>query len=395
MAQKIPVIGKAEALYCPVCDTRVGTAATKCIVCGAELAVADDGADITTSGSGQRRDFPSGGHVRIPLPVIVAGLMLMLLGGLALVLVSAGHNPFLVPTATITPSATVVPTLTPAPTSTPTQLPTSTPLPPVAHVVVEGDTCILIAVTYDVSVQSILRLNGFTQACPLLVGQEVIVPVPTPTPASTATATMMPLALTQSARPMHIVSAGESLSSISADYGVSFSVMAEVNGKLPPDYAITIGETLSIPVDMPMPTAGPTPTETSLPPYPAPQLLNPSDGAAISSIEQTVSLQWTSVANLRENEVYLVSVKDVTNNGSQRISDTTLTTRYIVGVDMKPYEAVPHVFRWTVVTARQTGLTEDGRPMYQPAGATSVERTFTWTGIGVAPAELTTQEEEQ
>jgi hypothetical protein len=171
--------------------------------------------------------------------------------------------------------------------------------------------------------------------------------------------------------------------------------MAEVNGKLPPDYAITIGEVLSIPVDMPVPTAGPTPTETSLPPYPAPQLLNPSDGAAISSIEQTVSLQWTSVANLRENEVYLVSVKDVTDNGSLRISDTTLTTRYIVGVDMKPYEAVPHVFRWTVVTARQTGLTEDGRPMYQPAGATSVERTFTWTGIGVAPEALTTQEEEQ
>ena len=194
---------------------------------------------------------------------------------------------------------------------------------------------------------------------------------------------------------MHVVSAGESLSSISADYGVNFSVMAEVNGKLPPDYAITIGETLSIPMDMPVPTAGPTPTETSLPPYAAPRLLNPPDGAAISSIDQTVSLQWTSVATLRENEVYLVSVEDVTANESHRISDTTLTTRYIVGVVMKPYEAVPHVFRWTVVTARQTGVTDDGRPMFQPAGATSLERTFTWTGIGVAPVEIFTQEAEQ
>jgi hypothetical protein len=106
-------------------------------------------------------------------------------------------------------------------------------------------------------------------------------------------------------------------------------------------------------------------------------------------------LQWTSVATLRENEVYLISVEDVTQNGSQRISVTTLTTRYIVAVDMKPYEAVPHVFRWTVVTARQTGVTDDGRPMYQPAGATSVERTFTWTGIGVPLEKPATQEAER
>ena len=390
---KIPAPGNAEARHCPVCDTRVGTAATKCIVCGAELDAADAGAG--TPQGAQRGAFADGGNVRIPLQVVVAGVMLMLLGGLALVLVSAGHNPFVEPTATATPSPTIVPSFTPAPTSTSTQLPTSTPLPPLAHTVVEGDTCILIAVTYDVSVQSILQLNGFTQACLLLVGQEVLVPVPTPTAAATATATMMPLALTQAARPTHVVSAGESLSSIAADFGVSFSVMAEVNGKLPPDYAITIGETLSIPVDMPIPTAGPTPTATPLPPYAAPRLLNPPDGAAISSIEQTVSLQWTSVATLRENEVYLVSVEDVTENAARRITATTLSTRYIVGVDMKPHEAIPHVFRWTVVTARQTGVTGDGRPMYQPAGATSVERTFTWTGIGVAPVAPSTQEAEQ
>ena len=171
MAKKPPVPSNAETRHCPVCDTRVGTAATKCIVCGAELGVADDGAGAPPGG--QRAAFADGGHVRIPLPVIVAGVMLMLLGGLALVLVSAGHNPFVEPTETATQLPTVVPTFTPAPTSTATQLPTSTPLPPVAHTAVEGDTCILIAVTYDVSVQSILQLNGFTQACLLLVGQEV------------------------------------------------------------------------------------------------------------------------------------------------------------------------------------------------------------------------------
>ena len=386
------VSGYRNARVCPVCEASLGSAATKCLVCGAELSEGTSTKESRLSGTtlqepGQIIVQPDRASIRIPLPVAVAAVTLMVLGGLALVLVSSGNNPFLEPTATITPSATSVPTFTPAPTKKPTTLPTTTALPPLVHNVVEGDTCILIAVTYDVSVQSVLQLNGFTQACPLLVGQEVMVPASTSTPAPTITATMMPLALTQAARPIHVVSAGESLSSIAAYFGVSFKAMAEVNGKLPPDYAISIGETLTIPIDMPLPTAGPTPTETSLPPYPAPNLLNPPDGQAISYVEQTVSLQWTSIVNLRENEVYLVTVEDVTSNKPKRIEDTTISTRYIMNVDMKPVEAAPHVFKWSVVTARQTGVSKDGRPLYQPAGAASEERTFTWTGIGVLPTE--------
>ncbi|GIS67759.1 MAG: hypothetical protein CM1200mP6_08270 [Anaerolineaceae bacterium] len=67
----------------------------------------------------------------IPIPVAVAAVTLMILGGLALLLVSSGNNPFVEPTATITPSATSVPTFTAAPTKKPTNLPTSTSLPPV------------------------------------------------------------------------------------------------------------------------------------------------------------------------------------------------------------------------------------------------------------------------
>ena len=389
------VTGHRNTRVCPVCESKLGSAATKCLVCGAELpedTIAGDESivDSTATNSpkyGQRTVNQDRASIRIPVPIVVAAVTLMVLGGLALLLVSSGNNPFVEPTSTITPSATSVPTFTPEPTKKPTNLPTSTALPPLVHKVVEGDTCILIAVTYDVSVQSVLQLNGFTQACPLLVGQEVMVPVPTSTPAPTITATMMPLALTQAARPVHIVSAGESLSSIAAYYGVSFKAMAEVNGKLPPDYAISIGENLTVPVDMPLPTSGPTPTETSLPPYPAPNLLNPSDGQAISYIEQTVSLQWTSIVNLREGEVYLVTVQDVTSNRPKRIEDSTVSTRYIINVDMKPAEAAPHVYKWSVVTARQTGVNSDGRPLYQPAGAASEERTFTWTGIGALPTE--------
>jgi hypothetical protein len=79
----------------------------------------------------------------------------------------------------------------------------------------------------------------------------------------------------------------------------------------------------------------------------------------------------------------LVTVEDLTCNCAKRLQETTNQTRFIVNVDMKPPEAAPHIFRWSVVTVRQNGVTNDGKPIYEPAGATSEERTFTWTGIGV------------
>ncbi len=70
-------------------------------------------------------------------------------------------------------------------------------------------------------------------------------------------------------------------------------------------------------------------------------------------------------------------------NCAKRKTDVTTQTRYIVSVDLKPAEAAPHIFKWTVVAVRQAGATEAGEPIYEPAGATSEERTFTWTGIGL------------
>ena len=410
---------------CPTCGTRVGEAATKCIVCGADLTIekgkpsrkhtkspalepissplaAAAGPEpaaapepeskppptIQPVGLEQKSEAPAGrklGRIAIPLPAFIGGVAILVLLLLSIFVFSSGLAGSNDATPTIMVTATTPPTFTPPPASTNTPVPTNTPLPPLTHVVAQGETCTSIAVVFNVSVQSILELNGFPQSCPLFVGQEVFVPQPTATPVPTPTNTLPPLELTQAARPTHVVGSGESLSSIAAFFGVDFNVMAEVNGKLPPDYAITIGEILVIPDDVPAPTAGPTPTATALPPYSAPRLLNPPDGAAISSVEQTVTLQWASVGLLQDNETYLVTVEDVTANSARRVQVTTLTTRYIVGVELKPFEAVPHVFKWTIVAARQVGTTDEGEPIYEPAGATSLERTFTWTGIGIVP----------
>jgi hypothetical protein len=147
---------------------------------------------------------------------------------------------------------------------------------------------------------------------------------------------------------------------------------------------------LSIPIDRQPPTAGPTPTETPPPPYPAPQLLSPADGAAFDAAEDTVTLQWATVDVLRENEVYFVTVVDVTCNCAHELRVTTTSNRLIIPTDLRPAEPVPHSFRWTVVVARQTGTNSRGEAIYEPAGATSVERVFSWTGGGPLPTPTAT-----
>ncbi len=417
---------------CPTCGTRVGDLATKCIVCGADLGGPASNTQpqraVRRSLLPQRPSFmrpaeqpvaapsktatpPSGvatgqaakpastaqapaqgrRGITLPLPAAIAIILIFLSMGVVLVLGAMGAIPlFTPPTPTITLTPTASPTLTPLPTATETTAPSPTPLPPVEYTVVANDTCISIAFNANITLQTLLEANGLSQACPLVVGQKLVVPQPTYTPTAPPTNTLEAIALTETARPRqhYTVAAGDTLFSIAGFYNVDPAALAAENGIPPPDYAITVGQVLTIPLDRPPPTVGPSPTATPLPPYPAPILLSPPEGAAISPIEQVVTLQWSAVDILQEGEVYLVSIEDVTCNCARRKLDTTTTTRYIVNVDMKPEEAAPHVFKWSVVTARQTGTTDKGDPVYEPAGATSEVRTFTWTGIGV-PATAT------
>ena len=294
------------------------------------------------------------------------------------------------PTPTITSTVTPTATFTLAPTFTSTPAPTPTPLPPIAYAVVAGDSCISIAVRFNISLQALLDANGLSQTCLLNIGQTLQVPQPTPTPTSLPTNTLEPGPLTETARPRatYTIQAGDTLFSIATVHNVYYVALAEENGIPGPDYPITVGQVLTIPLDRPVPTTGPTPTNTPLPPYPAPNLLSPPNGSAVSPVEQTVVLQWAAVDVLKEGEAYLVTVEDVTCNCAKRLQEVVTQTRFIVNVEMKPAEAAPHIFEWAVVTVRQSGTKEDGTPIYEPAGATSEKRTFTWTGIGI-PATAT------
>jgi LysM repeat protein len=319
------------------------------------------------------------------LLLIILFVVVLVIAGTLLVLSSTGViNTQRTEVPTLTLTITSSPTFTLAPTATNTQAPTATPLPPLDYTVVANDSCISIAVRNNISLQALLDANGLPQACPLTIGQKLQVPQPTYTATAPATATLEVGALTETARPhqTYTVATGDTLFSVAAKFNVDYQALADENGIPGPDYPITVGQVLSVPLDRPPATVGPTPTNTPPPPYPAPQLLSPANGSAVSPVEQTVVLQWAAVDVLKEGEVYLVSVEDVTCSCAKKLTDVTTQTRYIVKPDLKPVEAQPHIFRWTIVTARQNGTRADGTAIYEPAGATSEERTFTWTGIG-------------
>ena len=137
---------------------------------------------------------------------------------------------------------------------------------------------------------------------------------------------------------------------------------------------------IQIPLCMRAATPGPTPTPTTPPPYPAPNLLLPADGASFTLADDVVTLQWSSIGTLRDNEVYRVTVEDVTEGEGRKLVEYASDTKFIVPVSFRPKDNLPHVMRWNVTTMRQVGSDEQGNPIWESAGALSTERVFSWTG---------------
>ena len=326
-------------------------------------------------------------EVTLSLPVALAILAgFLIIGAAALYFTLQGTHQIQPPTAV--PSPTTTPTLTSTPTETlvPTDTPTLTPEPPVDYTVQAGDSCGAIASLYNSSVAAIISLNGLNSTCTnLKIGQKIKVPLPTPTPLPPATATLEPAAATRSAceTALYTVQANDTLSTIAINYNVSMQSIKDFNG-LSTD-SVFVDQTLKIPLCMRAATPGPSPTPTNPPPYQAPNLLLPADGAPFTVANDTVTLQWASIGTLRENESYQVTVEDITSGVGRKLVWYVTDTKYIVPVTFRPSDNIVHVMRWTVVAVRQTGTDDQGNPIYSTAGAISLPRDFTWTGTGLVP----------
>jgi hypothetical protein len=118
--------------------------------------------------------------------------------------------------------------------------------------------------------------------------------------------------------------------------------------------------------------------------------LLPADGASFVAVSDVITLQWSSVASLRSNELYAVTIEDLTAGNGQKTIDYVNDTKYTVPATLRPTGTTPHVFRWTIIPVRQNGSTKDNQPIYEAAGQVSTPRVFSWLGGGTLPATTAT-----
>ncbi|MBL0343745.1 LysM peptidoglycan-binding domain-containing protein [Candidatus Villigracilis affinis] len=359
--------------------------AMRCLVCGTEFnAKPEPKAAKKVEKSVQASRMPV---VTLSLPAAVGVIAVVIIVAAAIVFFSlrASAPPGTFETAeTATPSATPTETLPATATLIPTQIPTSTNIPPFDYTVSAGDgTCSQIAFNFNISVQSIIIANNLASTCPISVGQVLKIPYPTPTIPAAATNTPEPAKATQDACETVPITVqdGDTLSTIALNYAVPPEAIKEYNG-LPTDN-VFIGSSLLIPLCKRAATPGPTPTATIPPPYPAPNLLLPADGAAFTLANDVVTLQWASVGVLRDGEAYQITVEDVTSDQTRRLTDYVTDTKYIVPSTFRPKDNVAHVLRWWVTPVRQAGTDDQGQPIWVASGAVSDKHVFTWVGVAV------------
>lgn len=379
---------KQNTKICPTCGTRLSENATRCLVCGRTFtpAVTQDSKSKKTAGSVQGPRLP---ELTLSLPVAI-GLMLLLLVIGAGIVFAISQSGALTPAsdATATPTATITPTMTITPTITPTgtPAPTGTPEPPFEYTVLAGENCLIIAAKNNVSPESIISLNNLPTACDTLrEGQILMIQHPTPTATIASTLDLGSNEATDTACDLfpYKVVAGDTLGKIAANYNVSPKSVQDYNG-LPSD-VVYEGMNLNIPLCERLPTEGPTPTSTNPPPYQAPNLLLPADGAVFTAVNDSVTLQWSSIGTLLQNEAYAVTIEDITDGTGKILTEYVTDTKYIIPASFRPVDTNPHLLRWSVVSVRQSGTSTDGQPIYEPAGATSISRAFAWWSSSAAP----------
>lgn len=374
---------------CPSCGTRVSESAPRCLVCGHQFA---GGSAKGKAGAAPKEAAPRiGGRTSLPelrlsLPIAIGLLVLfVLLGGGLTYTALAQTDRLLQPAEEGTPTPTATMTTTPTretPTATSTPEATYTPL---AYTVQQNDSCSQIGFAFNVSPASIILLNSLDANCSLFIGQALLIPQPTFTATPQATATLGGLEATIAACDVdqYVVQAGETLSLIALTYGVPMEAIMTWNNLT--SSGTFEGQRLDIPLCMRAFVAGATVTPTVAPPYPAPELLLPTDGDAFTSSSDTIALQWASVGTLRANEYYQVNIVDVTGGQNRRIIGEVKDTTFTVPTSFRPTDGKPHIFRWFVVTVAQIGVDADGLPVYIQGGPTSITRTFTWSGGTSAP----------
>ena len=365
-----------QTKLCPTCGTRLSENASRCPVCGTTIS-APETVKKTKPIQGTRMP-----EITLSLPVALGILALVLIIGAVFVYIGLNSTGSIAKsTETPTPSMTPTITLTPTASLTPTIAPTWTPLPPIEYTIASGDSCISIALAFNVSVASIILQNNLPASCsPLSIGNKLRIPQPTQTATAAPTNTLSAVESTDVAcqKLDYTVQANDTLSGIAINYNVSQTAIKEYNGLV--SDVVREGQVIKIPLCMRAPTAGPSPTPTTPPPYAGPNLLSPPDGSVFTISNDVVTLQWASVGALRSNEAYMITVEDTTDGSGRKLVEYVVDTTFNVPATFRPASNDPHALRWWVVVVRQTGTDASSNPIWELAGSASKQLVFIWWG---------------
>lgn len=294
------------------------------------------------------------------------------------------------PTSTLTPTATertaVADAVVETPTVTAEPTATETLQPPRAHQVGEGETLFGLAYIYNVSMDVIAELNGFSVETPIQSGQTLQIPWPTATPP------LVPVEIEINGEPViadptdcerYEIQEGDALSVIAARNNINFDLLLRVN-RLTDQSIMQPGDTICMPrvvhgeVLPPTPGPSPTPSATSFPP--GPTLLYPTEGTVVEMGDEPVVLQWLAVKDLAQDEWYMIELTDldVVDQHPQRAF--TRDNAFRIPSSWRPPLDEYHAFRWRVSIVNVTGQREDGGFIYAFGGRFSEDGNFVWKG---------------
>lgn len=385
--QTIRALPERPVRHCPVCGARIADGTTTCLICGTQLTEDTEAAsdavpepEPATAAQSRRSQI---------LRILLLGLIAVVILSGAVVLglrlgsgAVAPELPTFTPTITTTPTDTPTPTVTPTPTQTPTPTLTPTPVPPINYTVQEGDTLGAVALEFDLTVEEIMAYNGMDSDL-ITAGDVLLIPPPTPTPGPTPTPVPGEPTATPAAFALHTVRAGDTLSTIGEEYGVSVAAIRQANDIPEDSEDIVVNQVLTIPLSTPTPMpevateVTPTPTPGVIK-YPAPPMLYPPNGATFVGPDAVIALQWASVGILESRESYQLELLVPGENERTTIRVYLRSTVWRVPADLLPPENVTdRTLSWRVFVVRQVGEGDDAT--YRIISTAGRRNTFTWT----------------
>jgi phage tail protein X len=421
---------------CPICRARHPLDAARCNDCGAILlgTPVDMPREAPPAPRPDQWDDGETDLIESTLPtsprVLLMGavaFVVMLLAISGVVTLQASAFGRTTPTAqsiafggenTLTPSPSPQSLLSLPPTNTPRPLiptldiPTVTLAPPTATITPTEGPCFETAQAGDTLygmamrcghrdqavIDVILRLNNMASANLLREGQVVEIPRPTPTtdPAMQVQATQAEQVSFEPTLPpgvmWYTVKSGETILHIIYAYDLTMRIMRDLNPEITfaecefgvqnggPSCKVLLYEGQRVRIPAPVPTATITPTssgsETPTPsPSPtvnAPIAQSPDDNMLYETFEIPI-LRWVAYGQLRPDEVYQVSVEDVTK-GIIYVANTT-DLSFEVPAEWQPTNGERHTFEWVVTIVRINALNTP-----EPSPYTTERRRFEWRG---------------